>query len=560
MSIKKCFSRICLSIGLFCVVVFSSSCQVTWPLKHEKSLLVRMGFDVSRESGVSPMSATSLVDVLLPSVIQRRGVIEFYRLDDVEGAKLIGRFVTGVPVSESRAAIASFERNRLAEGKNSFGLLLESIFSSPPRSSKLALALTVMSVNIPKDTEVRYVLNSDAREYGQGVDFECFPPSIDNWTAILQRDGLLPAGSLKGATVNFVGVRPLMSTPGNRCPATLGMSNQVRSLWENAITNAGGKVTFSSDSSDPSFPLVLSTLFLGGNTLLTWRKMRIRQQAKKDRKEVRYAFLARLHESIGPKPGLDESDPQIQQWINRLAHLEISTNDLRSTIKELCLDIANHTPWKHLAIGCAFATLTEMITWPFLYRDAGVPAPERYLMGAMTGMFVIMLIGFAVKHAQETGRRAWLIASIAIISIIVLAATTVRVANAMANGGELYQELAFAVLIAIGALGPGLFLERLMEPLKAVLPKARRLRELKKQLRKELRELRTVTGKLAYQASIRRAWEWTKAVLQGAYDGYNMPPNNPGSPNNPPPNSPTIIVTNNPPTNPGDQVCKPSGF
>jgi hypothetical protein len=541
MSIKKYFYRICLSIALFCALVLASACQVTWP-PQEKALLVRCVFDPSRDSGVSPMTATNLIDALLPGVIGRRGVLEFYRLDDVEGASLLGRFVTGQPLRESRSAIAAFERDRLAEAKRSFALLRDTIFSSPPRSSPLALSLTVLSMNVPKDTEVRYFLASDAREYSQGVDFECHPPTIDTWSEILQRDGLLPAGSLKGTTTTFVGVRPLMPTPGNRCPASLSLMNQTRSLWVSTITNAGGKVAFSSDSNDPSFPLSLATLLFYSGGVLAWRKMRVRRRAKRDSNENRYAFQSILMDLIGPKPGLDPDHPEHQQLQNRRAHLEPLTDQLRAQLKTIRERLTEHVRWIYYAFGCNLCALAEMSAWVFMFQQAGMPSPERYLLGSMTGLFVLIAIGFAVKHAQETGRRGWFYATIAILGIIVIAATMVRVANAMATGGELYEELAFAILIAVGVVGPGLALEYLLQPLKAVLPLVRMRREVKKQFREASRELLAVTKKLAHHANLRRAWEWEREVLKGVYDGYNPPPNNPApqgpNPNGPNPNAP----------------------
>jgi hypothetical protein len=232
-----------------CAAFFLTGCEVLTSAAGP-ALLERVAIDVSNGSGVSEASATAMVESLLPELVRRRGTVEFYGMSDVEGAVLAGRFVVGTPTRESRSAIAAFERDRLAEGKRTFLLLRSSIMENRPRTSPLALALTVMSMNAPTGAEVRYYLASDAREWSPGVDMECHPPTMQRWAAVLHQQGLLPPDSLRGALVTFVGVRPMMSVPGDRCPASLGLMNQTRSLWQQAITNAGGRVVFARDTDE----------------------------------------------------------------------------------------------------------------------------------------------------------------------------------------------------------------------------------------------------------------------------------------------------------------------
>lgn len=501
----------------------TTGCDLFWTPTPAKPLLVRQLVDTSAGSGIWPYGVTSLVDTYLPEVIQRRGSVEYFRLDDTEGAVLVGRFTTGKPSRDSKSGIAAFERDQLLDAKRSFLGLRDNLFGARPKTSPLALALTVMSSNQPKNTEVRYYLSSDAREWSPslGVDMECHPPTPDRWASVLRTNGLLPQGSLNGAQVAFVGVRPMMSVPGDRCTATLPLMNQTRLLWEAAITNAGGKVSFARDKDDLQNIAVL--LFFSGG-ILAMRKRAVKKRALQDRKEGRYSFMTILLEILGPKPGLDPDHPEHQEALRRIDFLRSFTDELRVRLRDLREELARHMTWWVLFLGAIGSTITEAIAWIVLFRNAGIPAPDLYLLGVMTGVFFIVLIMFTVKHAQTTGNKTWFWICVSVVLVIAIAVTTVRVKDAMTNGGELIEEVAIGVVLLAASLGPALLTEYLLRPLRLVLPIVKLVWELKKQLREALYELQRVTKRLSREAELRRAWEWESQVLQGTYDGINPPP------------------------------------
>jgi hypothetical protein len=400
-------------------------------------------------------------------------------------------------------------------------LLRDGMFSGHPRTSPLSLALTVMSTNAPKNAEVRYYLASDAREWASGVDMECHPPSLERWTSRLHDTGRLPADSLKGSTVFFVGVRPAMTVPGNRCPANLAMMNQTRALWEAAIGNAGGRVVFAHNQDDlPG----LAVIFFTGSGVLWWRKQKVKARAEKNLKSNRYASDAIITELIGPKPCLDPEDPEHETALRRIDHLRVLVEELKGRRRAIGEELAAHIRWGYLAAGAAFAILTEGVAWVIILRDGGVPSPERYLMGLMLGFFFIILVTFAAARAETTGKRGWFIASLVTIGIISIAATCVRVNNALANGASTGEELALGILLLCAALGPAVACEYLLRPLRPVLPLVRLGKEIKKQHRNEKRELDIVTNRLSREARLRRGWETERAMLKACYDGINPPP------------------------------------
>jgi hypothetical protein len=513
---KKCVLRLVLS----CTAISLAGCGL-FPSPPSRPLLDRLTVDTSPGSGVSGAEVTRVVDGLLPVVVRSHGAIEFYRLDDVEGAVFVGRFIAGSPTRESRSVLAAFERDRIAEGKRIFLSLRDQLLAVHPRSSPLALALTVMSMNVPVGVEARFYLVSDAREWSPGVDMECHPPTTDQWSAHLHDAGLLPAGSLHGATVTFVGVRPLMSVPGNRCGASLPVMNQDRALWESAINNAAGRLVIARDSDDVPGTAVL---FLFGGGLLWWRKRVVRERARENRKAVVYAPVPIIIELLGIRPGMSEDDPRHQERELRIHTLGSLIHELGVRLRAVGEELAEHVRWLYLALGTSTGLMTEGIAWTLIFRDAGVPVPERYLLGAMSGFFFLILVMIAAKHVEQTGQRRVLIVCISIISVIAIAATAVRVKNAMTSGGDLWEELALGILLLCAALGPAIASEYLLRPLRAVLPLVRLRRELMKQLREAIKERNKLVAARDHDAKLQAAWQWEAGMLHATYDGINPPP------------------------------------
>ncbi len=80
-------------------------------------------------------------------------------------------------------------------------------------------------------------------------DFECHRlPSPAQFVSRLHQVSLLAPGSLAGTRIIFANDRV---TAIDRCPLTLSRIAGVRRLWSEAIRDAGGTVTFSTDAVTP---------------------------------------------------------------------------------------------------------------------------------------------------------------------------------------------------------------------------------------------------------------------------------------------------------------------
>lgn len=503
---------------LLCAVLFLAGCDPT----HADSfdLWVGVCIDTSDGSGVTAESASSLTSCLLPEVVHRRGRIRWYAMDGTRGTVLVGEFRAGVPARSSRAAILAFERRSIAEGERLFTQARAAVFSAHPSQSPLAYALSIMAADASEQRhEVKLYFLSDAREASEIADFECRPPSISSWLSRLQNAGALLPGTLQGVTVTFVGAPLLAPVPGNRCAPSLPRGRFVRELWKSAITAAGGQVVFV-EHLEPKE----TVLFFFTGPLGFWRKTRVRLRAWRDRAKKRYAPRAIILELLGPKPGLDPTDPKHEHALSRGQTLQLLIAEASAQLEAVCDALTQYVRWIYPFTGVLLGAGAETAACIQVFTESGLRFPHNIVFGITIAAFVIIAIIGANKHADKTGTRPWWYQLVIIgLAVFVIAMTAVRITNATTGDQDWWEEASLGLVLLFGSVGPAIFSELCLHHLRDSLPLVRQRRVFERRLRQYQAELDTIKTTLSREAELRRSWEWEYEVYQATYDGINPP-------------------------------------
>ncbi len=121
---------------------------------------------------------------------------------------------------------------------------------SPIAESVTRIALTGTATVMPR----LLIVITDGLEVSTFGDFECGTlPTPKRFVRDLQRNNVLPVGSLKGITVDFSDA-DLAPIDGNRCAVTLRRAGEITNLWSAAIRAAGAQ-QFEIDRSDSHLQL-----------------------------------------------------------------------------------------------------------------------------------------------------------------------------------------------------------------------------------------------------------------------------------------------------------------
>ncbi len=120
-----------------------------------------------------------------------------------------------------------------------------------PRQSPIVESIAKVALARNPNLTLSLVVVSDAREDSRFGAFACGPlPSPTAWTALLQRRGVLPPGSLSGVSVHFV-LAHAGPQGTRRCAPSIGRERAIRTLWAHALTRAGAAaVTFASSPAE----------------------------------------------------------------------------------------------------------------------------------------------------------------------------------------------------------------------------------------------------------------------------------------------------------------------
>lgn len=204
---------------------------------------VTVACDHSAGSTCTPAALKSTITIVLERIADRPGsTLEVWTLgSDLASTSQVASLEITAP-GGSGARVARSHAARQAEA--GLELLMGQVtdyFNEPPpsRSPLLAAIGKIALAHQSGPNRWTIIMIGDALVAQPGVDFECSPPTdTAAFRAWVQETGLLPPGSLDGATVIFAYV-VLNQIDRDRCPVDLQRARQVRSLWSAVLVGAG---------------------------------------------------------------------------------------------------------------------------------------------------------------------------------------------------------------------------------------------------------------------------------------------------------------------------------
>ena len=163
------------------------------------------------------------------------------------GTRELGRVTSPDAGTRGERAERAAQRAWIEKSRASLLHASRAVFVDRPRSSPIAESLSVVAF-ARRGPNPTIVLVSDGLQVSAetGTDFECGRlPSPARFASRLRQLSLLAPGSLSGTRIIFANDRV---TAIDRCPITLSRIAGVRRLWSEAIRDAGGTATFSTDA------------------------------------------------------------------------------------------------------------------------------------------------------------------------------------------------------------------------------------------------------------------------------------------------------------------------
>jgi len=223
------------------------------------SVTVDLVCDPSKDSTCTTESLDATLAAMLPVTAERPGSeLRLFLLGpDLASTKRVSDVKNALAVS-GNANSAKTARARFVDGARSSVMTAAQPFlaGNPKGGSPIAEALTTIAMAaVHTDSRIICVI-SDARQVSAiGGDFECDDPlpTPQGFTKALQRERVLPPGSLAGVKVFFT---YLAITPIHRkeqgCVETLERLAQMKDLWTAVIEAAGGTTQFDTGAIDPT--------------------------------------------------------------------------------------------------------------------------------------------------------------------------------------------------------------------------------------------------------------------------------------------------------------------
>jgi hypothetical protein len=223
------------------------------------SLAIDVVCDASKDSTCATGSLDATLAAMLPAVAERPGseLRLFMVGPDLASTQLVAT-VRNAEKASANANSAKTAKARFVDASRSSVMTAAQPYlaGNSKGGSPIAEALTLIAMAaVRTDSRIICVI-SDAREVSAiGGDFECDDPlpTPQGFTKALQRERVLPPGSLAGVRVFFT---YLAITPIHRkekgCVETLGRLAQMKDLWTAAIEAAGGTTQFDTGAIDPA--------------------------------------------------------------------------------------------------------------------------------------------------------------------------------------------------------------------------------------------------------------------------------------------------------------------
>ncbi len=198
-----------------------------------------------------PAVDRTLRAVIIRTVLRPESRVRFWRLDGSgEETEKVGEFIVPPRAANHAARHRTRERWRL-EMAAALAPAVEQLFATtPPRRSPIADALSRIAATTTPGSRRIIILITDGRENAT-ARLECgVLPNERVWLRALDRDDLLPTGSLTNIRVEFAQFRA-GRIPGRGCRSSTGRERALAGLWHAALVHAGAREV-RIDPGDPS--------------------------------------------------------------------------------------------------------------------------------------------------------------------------------------------------------------------------------------------------------------------------------------------------------------------
>ena len=214
-----------------------------------KTITLDLVCDPSKDGTCTADSLAATLAAALPVIAERPGSeLRLWIIGpDLASTRVIATVKGTVPNSGNAATIKAVTSRFVEGARSSCMTAAQPALAEPLKGgSPIAESLTAIAMaNVHSDLRAIVVI-SDAREVSAiGGDFECDDPLPDppSFVKVLQRERVLPPGSLAGTRVFFT-FMTITEIRRKGCAVTLGRLATMRDLWTAAIEAAGGTTHF----------------------------------------------------------------------------------------------------------------------------------------------------------------------------------------------------------------------------------------------------------------------------------------------------------------------------
>lgn len=238
----------------------------------------------------------------------------------------------------------------------------------------------------------------------------------------------------------------------------------------------------------------------------------IEQRAEEDAKRGVYQPDGYVLAKQGPQPQYDPvGNLEHAQVGSRLQNpaIEEEREDLRRAEDEL----ARHVWPRVLLAVLLFLLVLEVGAALLLMRELGIAMPERSLFALAFAVFVFFLV-YLCSRARS--RLASYVAY-AVLGMLIVAATTIRVGGTDEEGGGMYDWAMSVILLAV-TLGPAVMAEKVMTWLTPAWPIVRRVVRLKNSIAGATRDQKRAERFVNLVARKRERWNRDAERRRAIYD------------------------------------------
>lgn len=206
-------------------------------------IVIDAGVGAATPEGVAATIASSIdAAVGRPGSTIRLFAVGQHRVSE---SRLLSRYEIPPPARPSRRMVLAHERKHRTLAASRLQAAARTLFEDRSRTqTRLAEAITIAALarNVSGDRVL--VIESDLRETSI-ADLECSVPAVGDFTERLNRAGLLPPDSLRGARIWLAHQRP-NDVEGDRCAASVRHYADLTALWSMTLRRTGATVVVTS--------------------------------------------------------------------------------------------------------------------------------------------------------------------------------------------------------------------------------------------------------------------------------------------------------------------------